>query len=96
VREGKASEVIAIYGARPHNPNPVEAALACAYSRAGRRDDAEKAARLSGFYSTVAFACLGDKDRVFEAFGKVFRDRCRSGEPPEASRFLEQEADQAR
>jgi tetratricopeptide (TPR) repeat protein len=68
VRQGKGSDVIQTYGARPDNPPPVEAALACAYSRAGRRDDAEKAARLSGFNSTVAFACLGDKDRVFEAF----------------------------
>ena len=29
-------------GTLPRNPNPVEAALACAYSRVGRRDEAEK------------------------------------------------------
>jgi TolB-like protein len=68
VRRGKGSDVIQTYGARSDNPNPVEAALACAYLRAGRRDDAEKAANLSGVYRTVAFACLGDKDRVFESF----------------------------
>jgi TolB-like protein len=70
VRQGKSAEVIQAYGtgALPRNSNPVEAALACAYSRAGRRDEAEKAAGLSGFYSTVAFTCLGDKDRAFEAF----------------------------
>ena len=68
VRQGKGNEVIRTYGARPDNPNPVEAALACAYFRVGRRDEAEKAANLSGVYQTVAFACLGDKDRVFEAF----------------------------
>ena len=70
VRQGKGSEVIHDYGAGnlPPNSNPVEAALACAYSRAGRRDEAEKAASLAGFYSTVAFTCLGDRDRAFEAF----------------------------
>jgi adenylate cyclase len=70
VRQGKGSEVIHDYGAGnlPRNSNPVEAALACAYSRAGRRDEAEKAAGLAGFYSTVAFTCMGDKDRAFEAF----------------------------
>jgi TolB-like protein len=69
VRQGKGTEVIQAYGAGaiPRNSNPVQAALACAYSRAGRRDEAEKAAGLSGFYSTVAFVCLGDKDRAFEA-----------------------------
>jgi len=68
VQQGKGGDVVQTFGARPDNANPVEAALACAYSRAGRRDDAEKAANLSGVYRTVAFACLGDKDRVFEAF----------------------------
>lgn len=68
VRQGKAIDVIQTYGARPGNPPPVEAALACAYSRAGRRDEAERAADVSELYRTVAFACLGDKDRVFEVF----------------------------
>ena len=68
VRQGKGRDVIQTYGARPDNRNPVEAALACAYWRAGRRADAEKAADLSGVYRTVAFACFGDKDRVLEAF----------------------------
>ena len=66
-RQGKTSEVIQTYVARRGNSS-VNAALACAYARAGRRDEAEKAANLSAFYSTVAFACLGDKDRVFEVF----------------------------
>lgn len=70
VRQGKGTEVIQAYGTgtSPRNSNPVKAALACAYAHAGRRDEAEKAAGLSGFYSTVAFMCLGDKDRVFEIF----------------------------
>jgi len=70
VRQGKGTEVIQAYGTGtfPRNSNPVKAALACAYAHAGRRDEAEKAAGLSGFYSTVAFMCLGDKDRVFEIF----------------------------
>jgi hypothetical protein len=67
VRQGKASDVIQTYVARPGN-NAVNATIACAYARTGRRDEAEKAADLSGFYRTVAFACLGDKDRVFEVF----------------------------
>jgi hypothetical protein len=68
VRQGKGSDVIQTYGTRPGNPASVEAALACAYSHAARRDEAEKAANLSGFYQTVVFACLGGKDRVFDTF----------------------------
>lgn len=70
VRQGKAREVIETYGngPLPRNVNSVEAALACAYSRFGRRDEAAKTANLSGFYSTVAFTCMGDKDRAFDAF----------------------------
>ena len=67
VRQGKVRDVIQTYAVQPGNP-AVNAALACAYSRAGRRDDAEKAVGPSGFYRTVAFACLGDKDRAIETF----------------------------
>ena len=71
-RQGKADEVIQNYGARPANPAEVEAALACAYARTGRREEAEKAAALSGRSGKPsAFACIGDKDRVFEALDRA-------------------------
>jgi TolB-like protein len=72
VRQGKANEVIEKYGSRPANPAWVEGALACAYARAGRREEAEQAAALSGrSYRPSAFACIGDKDRVFEALDRA-------------------------
>jgi len=69
VRLGKASEVIQNYAGHPDNPAWVKAALACAYVRAGRRADAEELAVQSGQYQAQAFACLGNKDRVFESLG---------------------------
>jgi hypothetical protein len=44
--------------------------LAVPYARAGRREEAEKLAAdrsLSPFNQARTFACLGDKDRTFEA-----------------------------
>src|SRR5437764_13497351 len=38
VRKGRAVEVIQLYGALPANHPSVEAALACAYARIGRRE----------------------------------------------------------
>jgi tetratricopeptide (TPR) repeat protein len=72
VRQGKADEVIQNYGARPANPASIETALACAYARTGRHEEAEKAAALSGRSGKPsAFACIGDKDRVFEALDRA-------------------------
>ena len=68
-REGRADEVIQTYGARSDNNPDVRAALACAYTRLGRREDAERTAvDLNVNARLQAFACLGDKDRVFDTF----------------------------
>jgi hypothetical protein len=76
VRQGKATEVIQTYGALPDNPPAIRAALGCAYARAGRRDEAERVAASFAVrdglpYSAVLFACLGDKNRVFEVLDRV-------------------------
>ena len=49
-------------------------ALGCAYARAGRREEAEKLAAESAFNpfnQARIFACLGDKDRTFEALDRA-------------------------
>lgn len=72
VRQGRAAQVIRTYGARPDNPNWIKATLACAYALAGRREEAEQLAAHSGLDNKMqAFACLGDKERVFEALDRV-------------------------
>ena len=44
------------------------AALGCAYARSGRREEAEKVfAATTDVSRAQILACLGDKDRVFEA-----------------------------
>ena len=48
--------------------------LGCAYARAGRREEAEKLAAdtsLSLFNQAQIFACMGDKDRAFEALERA-------------------------
>jgi TolB-like protein len=70
VRQGRASEVIQIYEADP-TERRVGAALGCAFARAGRREEAEKVAANSdanpgAISEPEIFACLGDKERVFE------------------------------
>src|SRR5215831_5158388 len=74
-RQGKAGEVIQIYGALPDNRGPIGAALGCAYARAGRHDEAERVAASfsgpDGGNTPALFACLGDKDRTFEALDHV-------------------------
>jgi len=75
-RQGKAAEVIQMYGTLPDNPTWIRSALGCAYARAGRRDEAERVAASysngAGLpYAAVLFACLGDKDRVFETLDRV-------------------------
>jgi TolB-like protein len=69
-RQGRASEVIQIYEADP-TKRRVGAALGCAFARAGRREESEKvaadsAANPGAISDAQIFACLGDKERVFE------------------------------
>jgi adenylate cyclase len=85
-RQGKAGEAIQMYGALPDNPAQIRSALGCAYARAGRRAEAERVAATFPFpgganpyvfgsdlawLSAALFACLGDKDRAFEALDHV-------------------------
>jgi hypothetical protein len=58
-----------MYEANPTNAPLPQAALGCAYARAGRREEAEKMAAANPTADSLAraFACLGDKDRVFKA-----------------------------
>ena len=49
-------------------------ALGCGYARIGRRDEAEQLAAdsaLNPFNQAVTFACMGDKDRTFEALNRA-------------------------
>ena len=60
--------------------------LGCAYARAGRREEAEKLAAdrsLNSFNQAQIFACLGDKDRAFEAL-----DRAAGAGPVRMGRLL--------
>jgi TolB-like protein/Flp pilus assembly protein TadD len=71
VRQGRAREMIQIYETDPREGG--ETALGCAYARVGRREEAEK--RVSkvtgGEGGAEIFACLGEKDRVFEALDRA-------------------------
>jgi tetratricopeptide (TPR) repeat protein len=72
MRQGKTSEVVQIYGASRRVSATV---LGCAYARLGRREEAEQEARIGatnpgGNRGAEIFACLGDKDRVFEALDR--------------------------
>ena len=74
VRQGRAAEVIRMYEADPTR-REFATALGCAYARAGRREEAEKVAANStanpgNMSDAQIFACLGDKDRVFEALDR--------------------------
>ncbi|HLJ15231.1 MAG TPA: hypothetical protein VKV15_12095, partial [Bryobacteraceae bacterium] len=62
------SEVIQTYAVRSDNNPDVKAALACAYARVGRREDAERTAvDITQINARLqAFACLGDKDRIVD------------------------------
>jgi TolB-like protein/DNA-binding winged helix-turn-helix (wHTH) protein/Flp pilus assembly protein TadD len=75
-RTGEAIQVLATAvnrGVVPDN-TPVQGYLGYAYGRAGRREEAEKlaaAVALNPFLQTLIFAGLGDKDRTFEALGRM-------------------------
>jgi TolB-like protein len=71
VRLGRAAEVIRLHEA---DPSEVPATpLGCAFARVGRREDAEKLAPsvIGGSGGVEIYACLGDKDRVFEALDRA-------------------------
>ena len=72
VRLGRAAEVIQINEASPGTvPLP---ALGCAYARVGRREEAERLVpkmEIGGSGGIEIYACLGDKDRVFEALDRA-------------------------
>ncbi len=71
-RRGKASEVVQIHEA---SGRVGATTIGCAYARLGRREEAEKEAAIvatnpGGDGGAEIFACLGDKDRVFEALAR--------------------------
>jgi serine/threonine-protein kinase len=71
VRQGRADQVIQSYEGDPAQSR-VGTALGCAYARAGRRQEAEAvagntAANPGAMGGVEILACLGDKERVFEA-----------------------------
>jgi TolB-like protein len=71
VRLGRAAEVIRIHDA---DPSKVPATpLGCAFARVGRREEAEKhvASVIGGSGGMEIYACLGDKNRVFEALDQA-------------------------
>ena len=70
VLQGRAIDVIHIYEGDPAKGR-VGAALGCAYARVGRREEAEKVfAATRDIARAEILACLGDKDRVFEALDR--------------------------
>jgi tetratricopeptide (TPR) repeat protein len=81
-RQGKASEVVQIHEA---SGTVGAIGLGCAYARMGRREEAEKEAAIvatnpGGDGGSEIFACLGDKDRVFQALdGKAADGPLRMG-----------------
>jgi TolB-like protein len=71
VRLGRAAEVIQIHEADPMGVPAT--ALGCAYSRVGRREEGEKLAPkvVGGSGGMEIYACLGDKERVFDALDRA-------------------------
>jgi hypothetical protein len=71
VRLGGAAEVIRFYESDPGKTRNWNV-LGCAYARNGRREEAEEAAFhvTGGDSGAEIYACLGDKDRVFEALDR--------------------------
>jgi TolB-like protein len=75
---GRIGEAIQVLAAHVNSGvllgDPARGYLGYAYGRAGRREDAEKvAAEVSSrpFNQALTFAGLGDKDRTFEALGRM-------------------------
>jgi tetratricopeptide (TPR) repeat protein len=71
VRLGRAAEVIQVAEADPDAE--AEDALGCAYAHLGRREEAERlTSKVSGGAGGMEiYACLGDKERVFQALDRA-------------------------
>jgi TolB-like protein/Flp pilus assembly protein TadD len=70
VLQGRALDIIHIYERDPAKSR-VGAGLGCAYARVGRREEAEKVfSATRDIARAEILACLGDKDRVFEALDR--------------------------
>ena len=68
--QGRAVEIIRIYEGDPAKSR-IGAGLGCAYARVNRREEAEKVfAATRDTARAEILACLGDKDRVFEALDR--------------------------
>jgi tetratricopeptide (TPR) repeat protein len=69
--QGRVEEAIRILAASRFPFD--QASLGNAYARAGRRDEAEKLATLTGdpFFQALIFAGLGDKDRTLNAVDRI-------------------------
>src|SRR4029077_13387933 len=78
IRQGKIDEAIRIleiaFSRGVTAGSVLRGSLGCAYARAGRSEEAEKLAAASSFNplnQARIFACLGDKDRTFEALDRA-------------------------
>ena len=71
VRLGRSAEVIQIHEADPSKVPATE--LGCAFAQVGRREEAEKLVptESGGSGGMEIYACLGDKQRVFEALDRA-------------------------
>jgi TolB-like protein/Tfp pilus assembly protein PilF len=76
--QGKTAEAVELLAATVSRGvlpgDPIRGYLGYAYARAGRHDEAEKIAAadaLTPFHQAVTFSGLGDKDRTFEALGRM-------------------------
>jgi len=71
IRLGRAAQIIEIHQADPGNVPA--AVLGCAFARVGRREEAEKLVPSiqGGEGGAAIYACLGNKDRVFEALDQA-------------------------
>jgi TolB-like protein/Flp pilus assembly protein TadD len=78
LRQGKVGEAIRILEPAVNRGvsagSPLRGQLGCAYARTDRREEAAKLAAdnsFNPFNQARIFACLGDKDRTFEALGRA-------------------------
>jgi tetratricopeptide (TPR) repeat protein len=90
IRQGRIAAAIQSLETEFHSGgwrrSAVRGFLGCAYMRAGRREEAEKIAAASSdepFTEAKIFACLGDKDRAFQAL-----DRAAAAGPTRMGRAL--------
>jgi hypothetical protein len=71
IRLGRSAEVIQMHDA---DPDKVPATpLGCAFAHVGRREEAERLTpkEIGGSGGMEIYACLGDKERVFEALERA-------------------------